>query len=879
MSDYLERVLNVGIVGGGAGCKAIMEIILTDKLKQLRMKVIGVADINPEAVGYRYARDQEIYTTRDYTDFYKMKDLDLIIEVTGQRGIANEIFKTKPDHVRLIGNVAARLFWDIYRIEEERLAERRHAERALREEGRFLRAVFDAIRDGMVVLDNELNIIQVNSWMEKMADENMLLIGRKCYQVFQKRTVPCDPCPTVHTISTGQPHSGTVPYRFGDTSPRWIDMSSFPLKNQSGQLIGVIEYLKDITERKKAEEDLQESEAQKRAILDASVDMIRYVDKNMQIIWANKKTAEQVGVDFDAMSGRTCHDLFLGQDAPCESCPTKRALDTGKVERAVMKKRAFGGMPGETYWDCYGVPVKDENGAVVRVIQMARDVTDQKKAEKELERRHHELKAINAVLVRVTKEYNVEGMCRVLVSMMGDLYPGFELWIFLMTPQRDSFYLSGPSRVNMKGSFYEKGHERLKELALEEPLLQLLKTDGIRPVYSGKKFNKCPTVIRKLVSDFSTWMAVPVAVDGHCHGLFVLGSSAADIDMESELVFVDTIIRQVASVIRYQISKELREVAFREQLTGPDKFMGLVGRSQPMQKIYRMIQSVADSSSTVLITGESGTGKELVARAIHRTGKYKNTPFVVAHCSSFVPTLVHSEIFGHEKGAFTGAVSKKRGRLERAQGGILFLDEVADLPLETQVLLLRFLQDKRFERVGGERLLEVNVRVIAATNKDFEKEMKAGRLREDFFYRLNVLPIKTPPLRERMADIPLLANHFLKTYCLIEGKEIRGFDNNAMRLLMDYDWPGNVRELQNMVARCVVLVSGEHVPVDILPDRIRSRAGATEYSLAKNERALIFRVMKECNWNKHEAARQLDISRGTLYSKLKKHGLRPGIEG
>jgi len=636
--------------------------------------------------------------------------------------------------------------------------------------------------------------------------------------------------------------------------------------------------MKDITERKRAEKDLRESEAQKRAILDASVDMIRYVDKNMKIIWANKRTAEQMGMDFDDISGRTCYDLFLGRDTPCEACPTERALETGRIEHAVMRPR-FGGRQEETYWDCYGVPVKDETGVVVRLIQMARDVTEQKKAEKELERRHHELKAINAVLLRVTKEYNVEGMCRVLESMMGDFYPGFKIWIFLLTPQRDGFYFPGPGRVDMAGPSYEEGQKKIKDLALEEALQQLLKEDKMKPVFSEKRYSSCPAVIQKLVSDFSTWMAVPVEVDGHCHGLFVLGSSSVDLEMKSELVFVETVIRQVASVIRYQISKELREVAFREQLTGPDKFMGLVGRSQPMQKTYRMIQSVADSSSTVLITGESGTGKELVARAIHRTGKYKNTPFVVAHCSSFVPTLVHSEIFGHEKGAFTGAISKKRGRLERAQGGILFLDEVADLPLETQVLLLRFLQDKSFERVGGERLLEVNVRVIAATNKEFEKEMKTGRLREDFFYRLNVLPIKTPTLRERMADIPLLANHFLKTYCLIEGKEITGFDTDTMRLMMDYDWPGNVRELQNMVARCVVLASGRHVSLDILPDRIRSRAGVTEYSLVKNERNLILRVIRECNWNKHEVARQLDISRGTLYSKLKKHGIRPSTEG
>jgi DNA-binding NtrC family response regulator len=203
------------------------------------------------------------------------------------------------------------------------------------------------------------------------------------------------------------------------------------------------------------------------------------------------------------------------------------------------------------------------------------------------------------------------------------------------------------------------------------------------------------------------------------------------------------------------------------------------------------------------------------------------------------------------------------------------LDEVADLPHETQVLLLRFLQDKSFERVGGERAVQVNVRVIAATNKDIEKEMNAGRLREDFYYRLNVIPIELPPLRERITDVPMLANHFLRTYCLIEGKEIVGFDIEAMRLMMDYDWPGNVRELQNCVARSVVLATGSHIGAEVLSDKIGSRVDTVQYSLSKNERSLIVRVMRQSNWNKHEAARLLDISRGTLYSKLKRYNIRP----
>jgi PAS domain S-box-containing protein len=750
-----DKALNVAMVGGGLGCKAIMDMILAEKFKGLRMKLLGVADINPETVACRYAREQGIYATTDYRDFYRLENLNMIIELTGSDDVANEISQTKPDHVRLMDHVVARLFWDVFQIEEERIAERRRAEQALRQDGRFLQSLFDAIQDGMTILDCEFNIIRVSPWLESMYTSRMPLVGKKCYEVYQQREAPCPGCPSLRTLATGEANSAILPYPSGDHTIQWIDLSVFPLKNSSGRVVGIIEYMKDITQRKRAEEALQESE-------------------------------------------------------------------------------------------------------------------------RELQRRHNELQAINRVLFRVTKEYDLNGMCAVLWHIMEDFYPGFESWLFLLSPGRNSFYFPRTGKGDITETCYDRAKRRIKSLKLEDALQHLLCKGKMSPTCSGKKKGDCPAVIQELAAGFRSWIAIPIEVENECHGLFMLGSSSVDIEVEHDFAFVETLIRQISGVIRYQISKEVREEAFKKQLAGLDGFMGIVGRSQPMQEVYGLIQAVAASGSTVLITGESGTGKELVARAVHRVGRYKDTPFIVAHCSSFVPTLVHSEIFGHEKGAFTGAMSRKRGRLERAQGGILFLDEVADLPLDTQVLLLRFLQDKSFERVGGERPVEVDVRVIAATNKDIEKEMKAGRLREDFYYRLNVIPIRLPSLRERITDVPLLANHFLKTYCLIEGKDIMGFDTQAMTLMMDYDWPGNVRELQNTVARCTVLASGDRIGADVLPDRIRSRAGAAkEFSLSKNERDLIVSVMRECSWNKNRAARLLDISRGTLYSKLEKHGIRP----
>ncbi len=640
-------------------------------------------------------------------------------------------------------------------------------------------------------------------------------------------------------------------------------------------MVGIIEYVKDITWRKRAEESLQESQAQKQAILDASIDMIRYADTELRIIWANKRTTEELDMAPEEIAGRACYQLFLGRDTPCEGCPSRKVLETGQIEHTIMHNLKVAGRQRETYWDCYGVPVKDQSGQIIRLIQIARDITEQKRAEKELQKRHDELKAINSILLQVTKEYTLNGMCHVLQDIMEEFSPKVETLMFLLAPDRDGFYFPQPARGQIRETCYDRGRKRINNHKLEHDLLKLLTTERIRPMCSGRKVD-CPAIIQDLAAGSRTWMAVPVEIEDECYGLFMVCSPSADIRVEDDLIFVEALIRQISGVIRYQISKEVREETFKKQLIGPDKFMGIVGRSRPMQEVYRMIQAVADSASTVLITGESGTGKELVARAIHQAGKYKEAPFIAAHCSSFVPTLVHSEIFGHEKGAFTGATSRKLGCLERAQGGILFLDEVADLPLETQVLLLRFLQDRRFERVGGERPVKVNVRVIAATNKDIEKEMKAGRLREDFYYRLDVIPIKLPPLRERITDVPLLANHFLRAYCLIEGKEITEFDTEAMKLLMDYDWPGNVRELENTIARCVVLTTGDRIGVEVLLGRIQSQGDTPkEFSLSKNERNLIARVMQECNWNKREAARLLDISRGTIYSKLKRYDIRP----
>jgi two-component system response regulator HydG len=295
-----------------------------------------------------------------------------------------------------------------------------------------------------------------------------------------------------------------------------------------------------------------------------------------------------------------------------------------------------------------------------------------------------------------------------------------------------------------------------------------------------------------------------------------------------------------------------------------------------MQAIYKLIEDIAPTDVTVLIQSESGTGKELVARAIHQKSLRKNEPFIVINCSAYPTALLEAELFGHEKGAFTGAVHQKSGHFEQAHGGTVFLDEIGEIDPSAQIKLLRVLQTQKFERLGGEQTLEVDVRILAATNKDLQKEVENSRFREDLFYRLNVIPLQLPPLRERKNDIPLLAKHFLHQFAAEQGKDVQGLSAEVARLFFDYSWSGNVRELENIIEHAVVLAKYKQIEVSDLPPVLQSSnssvpAESNRSIFMENEKKLLEHVLEECGWNKKQAALRLGISRSTLYSKLSKH--------
>ena len=317
----------------------------------------------------------------------------------------------------------------------------------------------------------------------------------------------------------------------------------------------------------------------------------------------------------------------------------------------------------------------------------------------------------------------------------------------------------------------------------------------------------------------------------------------------------------------------------RRRLTNQES--PILGRSRPVRELVEMVETVAPTEATVLITGESGTGKELVARAIQSASLRKDKPFVTINCAALAENLLESELFGHEKGAFTGADRRREGRFVQADKGTLFLDEIGEMPLSLQAKLLRVLQQGEVQRVGSDEPLTVDVRVIAATNRVLADEVAAGRFREDLFYRLNVIGLEVPPLRARQEDIPLLAAAFLERHAAANRKSLKGFTPQAMDAMLRYSWPGNVRELENAVERAVILTTTDYVTERALPLTVQNAPPAAEddlsalgsMSLEDVEKKAIEATLRETEDNKSEAARRLGITRATLHSKLKKYGL------
>jgi len=480
----------------------------------------------------------------------------------------------------------------------------------------------------------------------------------------------------------------------------------------------------------------------------------------------------------------------------------------------------------------------------------------------ELDRAHNQIRSCFAIVQEIGSMPNLNDIVSYLIKKFQNILECQSMVLLVYTGNSDSIFVLSDNKNRI-----------VKDKPMETAVSTLRGLENITTV-SSDSFTP-PIVPEDFIS--AKHIAVfPLNHENQFLGAMLVACTGECQDETKAMELLDLILNQTSGAIKRAALQEEEIRNLQNRIESISEYSGIIGKDSKIQAVYKLIEDIAPTDASVLIQGESGTGKELVAHAIHRQSLRNDRPFIVVNCSAYPATLLESELFGHEKGAFTGAIRQKAGRFEQAHSGTVFLDEIGEIPPSAQIKLLRVLQSQKFERLGGEQTLSVDFRILAATNKDLLQEVKNGSFREDLFYRLNVIPIFIPPLRKRGNDIPLLSRHFLKRFSAEQAKDVKEFSSDAMRLLLDYSWPGNVRELENAVEHATVLAKGRRIEVADLPTvlhhpHISSPDESSHGTIQKNEISLLRDVLEECNWNKKEAARRLGISRGTLYNKLKKY--------
>jgi PAS domain S-box-containing protein len=759
------------------------------------------------------------------------------------------------------------------------------AEEALRESEERFRHAFENASIGMCLVDTEGRLLKVNNQMSEILGYSQEeLEAMTVNDITHPDYVDVSPR-FIQQASSGEISHAEFEKQYYHKKGHvvWGQVTSSLVRDDSGAPLYFISHVKDITERKSLEDQLQTSRKFSDKIINSITDNLIVVDpRTHTIVQANDAFHFRVGLEPPAAVGMRCHEIMLDRNTPCAEsgigCPMEETI---RSKRPALSDKIYPNAEGvDRLLEVATYPLLDAQGEISSIIRLERDVTEKREMEealafrsKELQKTQHQLETLFDISRQVSAKDSLPEIVRFVQEIGQEIFPESEMLCFLLDGEKQRFLDLEEYNSTVVGPLLSGLHE-LEQSGLVADFVQYLQSTKDTNLMSAEYSNDIPAFLKLISKSYPSWFGFPISTPHQCIGYFMLGSTISQEYSREDMHFVHNLFSQIAGDIHHLVRHETEMNLLRQEVVERSSHGEIIGKSDEMQKIYELIGLVSGSDATVLITGENGTGKELAAQAIHRESHRGSGPFIVANCSAYSPTLLESELFGHEKGAFTGAIKRKKGRIERAKGGTLFLDEIGDIAPATQVLLLRFLQDHCFERVGGEETLEADVRVLAATNQDLYREVEAGRFRDDLYYRLNVIAINMPPLRDRKEDIPMLCKHFLEKYSLKEGKQIQSFSSSAMQALMDHDWPGNVRQLENAISHAVILAQGSVVEGRHLPQFLKQvTEEPPSTSLEENERRLILAVLQECGWNKHEAARQLQISRSTLYSKIRRYNL------
>jgi PAS domain S-box-containing protein len=745
----------------------------------------------------------------------------------------------------------------------------------------YFRKIVDLAPEGILLLDGERRISFINPWLaSRWGTVPEECLGRRLTE-FLSDAAREDSVERLEGCLEGQVEVAEVHFRWADGTPHRGLVAAAPLPG-AGSPGGYVAVVTDLS-MLEAGEKFRDTREFFTTVFNTIADNVVVIEpSSCRIVMANRAFFQGLGREETVVAGRSCFEVLHGKEVPCQEegyfCPVQEAA---RLKRAVLSDKTFISQGQTRVYQIAAYPHLDPEGQVDLVVCLERDVTERRRTEQSLAFQSRELQKLQAQMEKLAdisraglSHFTLPKYLHFLHETLIQVFPDTEA-VFLVLDEAGNHLQSLEECPDHIIEPQKRLIRRLEKVGLLKAFLAYLAQIRDQQVVTCAERGTLAPYFKVISRIYPSWLGMPLLGQEKCLGFFLLGSSVPQGFSREDLNFFLAFLGQAAATLGPILSQAVPPAASPVLVPEKTKFGGIIGQSKRMQEVYELIDLVARTDATVLITGENGTGKELVARTIHRQSKRVRGPFVVANCSAYSPTLLESELFGHEKGAFTGAIRRKKGRFELAQEGTLFLDEIGDIPPATQVLLLRFLQDHCFERVGGELTIEADVRVVAATNKDLYREVQEGRFRDDLYYRLNVITIHLPPLRERKEDIPALSQHFLEKYNLKEHKRILRFSADAMQTLMDFDWPGNVRQLENAVSHAVILAQGEDIRRRHLPRFLKEGSEeALPTSLAETERLLILRVLKEVGWNKHEAARRLRVSRSTLYSKIRRYGLQ-----